>query len=224
MPLLSVEPGQFATSVDTRPRNLRRFGVPEGGPLDPELHAACLAAAGRSPTDAALEIFAPTAVTISVPAGESFVWAGYGHDVVQVADQQWQALPKLLGLPLYLCAGAASGPVNAPNRVARVLRFHPFEGNLAPGEWMAMPTRDRRGFRFSGKPIARPAEGTSFPIVRGAIQCPSPTAIVVVGPEGPTLGGYPLLGVLVESDWSLLARVAIGEHVTFEPVSAFTKG
>jgi allophanate hydrolase subunit 2 len=81
---------------------------------------------------------------------------------------------------------------------------------------------DRTGTRFSGSSLRtaaqalRPsADPPSRPMVRGAIQLPPDGVPIVLGPDGPTTGGYPVLGVLTRAACALLGRVPAGGHVRF---------
>jgi 5-oxoprolinase (ATP-hydrolysing) subunit C len=79
------------------------------------------------------------------------------------------------------------------------------------------PDSDRVGTRLVGPAIARPAHGEgSRPMVRGAIEVPRDGAPIVLGPEHPTTGGYPIVGVVAASDLDRLFAVRLGGIVRFE--------
>jgi allophanate hydrolase subunit 2 len=42
--------------------------------------------------------------------------------------------------------------------------------------------------------------------------------MIIVGPDGPTIGGYPRLGTIIEADLHLVPRLAIGTQIRFVPV------
>ena len=78
------------------------------------------------------------------------------------------------------------------------------------------PTSNRVGLRVV--PTAGPldvVEGSvrSLPTVRGAIQLPPDGHPIILGPDRATLGGYPLVGVVVAADHGVLGRLGPGEVV-----------
>jgi allophanate hydrolase subunit 2 len=81
------------------------------------------------------------------------------------------------------------------------------------------PRSDRVGLRLDGPPLPRIGEdvGVSAPMVRGAIQVPSSGSIVVLGPDHPTIGGYPVIATVVARDWGSLWARRAGAEVRFVP-------
>ncbi|MTB88058.1 biotin-dependent carboxyltransferase family protein [Aeromicrobium senzhongii] len=81
--------------------------------------------------------------------------------------------------------------------------------------WRVDPVSDRIGVRLEGPPLerARPGELESEPVVRGSIQVTSSGRPVVLGPDHPVTGGYPVIGVVVDTD--ALAQVRPGDLVRF---------
>jgi len=72
--------------------------------------------------------------------------------------------------------------------------------------------------RFVGRPLQYhfpdrqlPSEGTT----RGAIQVPPNGLPVILGPDHPVTGGYPVVGVVIDNDVDKLAQVRPGQHVRF---------
>jgi antagonist of KipI len=82
---------------------------------------------------------------------------------------------------------------------------------------------DRMGYRFrseDGSPLRMSSgELISFGVVRGAVQLPPDGNPVVLNVDHQTTGGYPLLGVVIQADWPLLAQMAPGQVVRFEEIS-----
>jgi allophanate hydrolase subunit 2 len=58
----------------------------------------------------------------------------------------------------------------------------------------------------------------SRPMVRGAIEVPADGAPIVLGPEHPTTGGYPILGVVTSEDLGRLFSIRLGGIVRFAVV------
>jgi biotin-dependent carboxylase-like uncharacterized protein len=76
---------------------------------------------------------------------------------------------------------------------------------------------DRVGVRLVGPALQR-ADGdvaVSGPMVRGAIQVPSSGEPIVLGPDHPTTGGYPVLATVVGADAGAVMARPIGASVRF---------
>jgi 5-oxoprolinase (ATP-hydrolysing) subunit C len=80
------------------------------------------------------------------------------------------------------------------------------------------------GMRLRGPhlPAIGQGLGLSMPMVRGAIQLPGGGQPIVLGPDHPTTGGYPLLGVVIRADLGLLFSLPAGRRIRFEPVPVET--
>jgi biotin-dependent carboxylase-like uncharacterized protein len=82
--------------------------------------------------------------------------------------------------------------------------------------WMATDRSDRVGMRFEGRPLQHrypdrqlPSEG----VTRGAIQVPPNGLPVILGPDHPVTGGYPVVGVVIDEDIDKVAQVRPGQYV-----------
>ncbi len=86
-------------------------------------------------------------------------------------------------------------------------------------EWTVTSQCDRVGYRLSG-PVLSPesAQIISEPVLPGSIQVPANGQPIVTMPDGPTLGGYPKLGLVELADLSRLAQCRAGQRVRFVPV------
>jgi biotin-dependent carboxylase-like uncharacterized protein len=89
---------------------------------------------------------------------------------------------------------------------------------LVRTEWVTSERSDRVGIRLTGAPLqARwpdrqlPSEGS----LRGSIQLPPNGLPVILGPDHPVTGGYPVIGVVVDADVDLTAQARPGQHVRF---------
>lgn len=87
---------------------------------------------------------------------------------------------------------------------------------LAHTVWMVSDRSDRVGMRLEGRPMAHrwpgrqvPSEGTT----RGAIQVPPNGLPVILGPDHPITGGYPVVGVVADEDIDKVAQVRPGQYV-----------
>jgi biotin-dependent carboxylase-like uncharacterized protein len=87
---------------------------------------------------------------------------------------------------------------------------------LVHTDWVASDRSDRVGMRLVGRPLQYsfpdrqlPSEGTT----RGAIQVPPNGLPVILGPDHPVTGGYPVIGVVIDEDIDILAQVRAGQRV-----------
>jgi biotin-dependent carboxylase-like uncharacterized protein len=76
---------------------------------------------------------------------------------------------------------------------------------------------DRVGIRLAGPALGRAAHepGPSGPMVRGAVQLPPDGLPIVLGPDHPTTGGYPVIAVVARADLGLLGARPLGAPVRF---------
>ena len=91
---------------------------------------------------------------------------------------------------------------------------------LLESRFTVSPTSDRVGMRLVGAvlPQADSGAGLSTPLVRGALQVPASGEPIVLGPDHPTVGGYPVLAVVIRADWGRLAARRPGAEVRFAAV------
>jgi biotin-dependent carboxylase-like uncharacterized protein len=87
---------------------------------------------------------------------------------------------------------------------------------LVHTDWVASDRSDRVGMRLVGRPLQYrnpdrqlPSEGAT----RGAIQVPPNGLPVILGPDHPITGGYPVVGVVIDEDIDKVAQVRPGQHV-----------
>jgi biotin-dependent carboxylase-like uncharacterized protein len=87
---------------------------------------------------------------------------------------------------------------------------------LVHTDWVASDRSDRVGMRLVGRPLQHrfpdrqlPSEGAT----RGAIQVPPNGLPVILGPDHPVTGGYPVIGVVIDEDIDKVAQVRPGQRV-----------
>ncbi|HKA87677.1 MAG TPA: hypothetical protein VKE22_08435 [Haliangiales bacterium] len=215
-------------------------GIPPGGPMVPELFAAANRAAGNAPDAPAIETFGRIAVALddrrieavaraarvaylAVPGGLDVPWVLGGRGTLLVAGLGGHE-GRLLRRGDRIPVGAAAGAPEildvdlAPGAPIRVV---PGPDAPAPlGEHTISPVGDRTGIRLLGAVAAPPAPaGASAPMTCGAIQLPPSGEPIVLGPDCPTTGGYPVIAVVVAADRGRLFARRAGERVTFVAVT-----
>lgn len=80
---------------------------------------------------------------------------------------------------------------------------------------------DRMGYRLEGPALRHRGAASlpSEPACAGAIQVPDGGAPIVLMPDGPTVGGYPKIAVVVAADLGRLAQRLPGQRLRFRVVS-----
>jgi len=87
---------------------------------------------------------------------------------------------------------------------------------LVTSAYRVLPSSDRVGTRLDGPALLRTgAPEISRPMVLGAIEVPRDGKPIVLGPEHPTTGGYPVIAVVARADLGRLFSVRLGGTVRF---------
>ncbi|MDQ2638077.1 MAG: 5-oxoprolinase/urea amidolyase family protein [Actinomycetota bacterium] len=82
--------------------------------------------------------------------------------------------------------------------------------------WLVTNKSDRVGTRLVGMPLEYRRPGRQLPsdgANRGAIQVPPNGFPVILGPDHPVTGGYPVIGVLTDEDIDKMAQIRPGQTV-----------
>jgi len=219
----------IATVVREGGLSRRRYGVPPGGPLDSESFELAQCLVGNSLEQSALEIFGGTAelvctkstVLSNVGSVQGLMVDGQprvGNSAIQVYEGEVVQV-STLGT-VYLAEPGGWG-VGGRGRVARLadppsslrlgpIGYLPAEGFESVGrlELTINPKMSRMGIRMDGMGPLGLAEIVSEPCCVGTIQITPSGQLITIGPDGPTLGGYPRLGYVTEVDLDRLAHVS----------------
>lgn len=123
--------------------------------------------------------------------------------------------PDFMDVPALIASGSTSVDVILGPRAdwftdAATARFL-----AAP--WTVSTTSNRIGIRLDGPPMERAItdELPSEPCVFGSVQVTSAGAPVVLGPDHPITGGYPVIAVVVDRHLDRLAQLRPGETLRF---------
>jgi allophanate hydrolase subunit 2 len=83
---------------------------------------------------------------------------------------------------------------------------------LTGSAYVISPRSDRVGVRLVGPRLARVGDdaGLSAPMLPGAIQLPAAGEPIVLGPDGPTTGGYPVLAVVAAAGLGAVMARPVG--------------
>ncbi|RYE90699.1 MAG: biotin-dependent carboxyltransferase, partial [Myxococcales bacterium] len=92
--------------------------------------------------------------------------------------------------------------------------------HLAATGFAVSALSNRVGVRLDGAPVPTGAGRLDLPspMVRGAIEVTSDGTPIVLGPDHPVTGGYPVIGVLTLAAQGKLARLRPGQRVRLVPV------
>ncbi|MDQ2845311.1 MAG: biotin-dependent carboxyltransferase family protein [Actinomycetota bacterium] len=90
---------------------------------------------------------------------------------------------------------------------------------LVSTSWQMSPHSDRVGLRLTGGTLPRSDRGRgelpSEGMVRGCLQVPPGGEPVLLMPDHPVTGGYPVIGVVTESSMDLAAQCRPGQRLRF---------
>lgn len=113
-------------------------------------------------------------------------------------------------------------------RDRRILRAMPGP-HAAPGvraplwtdEFTVTPRSDRAGLRLSGPPVPSPFAGNmpSEAMAPGSVQVPEDGQPILLMPDGPTTGGYPVAACIAEVDLPTLGQLPPLAKIRFEHVT-----
>lgn len=219
------EQGGLVHWLDPPETSRRRFGIPPGGPWDTE--SAELAQA-LVPNGKLLEILNGWAV-LEFPVGGSL--AVMGIDGTVTMDSRSFPIAVRLSVPTEgtvriqgRCVTASVSNQKATDmrldwrpQQLQTLRYLPTSECAGELKGTVTPKFTRLGVRISSQ-LGSAVELPSEPICVGAIQHTPDGGMIIVGPDGPTIGGYPRLGTIIEADLHLVSRLAIGTQIRFVPV------
>ncbi|MBL8049241.1 MAG: hypothetical protein JNJ45_11240 [Chthonomonas sp.] len=220
----------------TRP-NRRAFGVPDGGPLDAVSFRIATALAGSrskvlevvgAPVELAFD--EPTWVAIAGAEGaltidglsrshrngrhrvqRSLVLAAPTHGWVTYVALASKLGALALGHPETLDHSTPLRMTPSPDDLD--------QSDVVGREWTVSITSDRRGWRLEGDAAQGGPQGESEMAIPGLVQLPPGGKPIVLGPDGPTVGGYAKLGVLLPSDRFALAQKRPGTPVQLASVT-----
>jgi len=88
---------------------------------------------------------------------------------------------------------------------------------LVAAPYRILPTSDRVGTRLQGESLPRAASyrERSRPMVIGALEVPGDGQPIVLGPEHPTTGGYPIVAVIATAELGRFFAIRLGGTVRF---------
>ena len=215
-----------------RPPSRRRFGVPIGGPFDREsFEVACFLVDANEAFELALGTF-----TFLAFEDCSIGLAGSVGRVTldDCSSTNSGVIPLRRGQQIEVAIGGGARAylswspglrsplaLDQPQSNGSTLRYIPRPSislDLGQAMWEVSPISDRTGTRLSGIEDAHEIELPSEPVCIGAIQWTPDGTLIIIGPDGPTIGGYPLVGTVISADLDRVGQLVSGARVTIEAV------
>jgi allophanate hydrolase subunit 2 len=100
------------------------------------------------------------------------------------------------------------------------IRVIPFgTAQLPSGSMTVSIDSNRVGIRLHGPKLDLSPERLSEPACSGAIQVTNEGSLIILGPDGPTIGGYKKVGVVCSADLDKLAQLRPGQQIEFNTIS-----
>ena len=209
----------------TPPR--RAFGVPPGGPFDRLAAALANALVGLDDEAPTLEIAlgpivfeAAEPLVVAVvggPEGAFPMATGERFEVRPTHARAYVATdsgPSPFAGSRRLADPPRSG--DAPLRVLPAPSLPSIDFDLFIGQTYTLGwNSDRVGLRLLGRRGPHTLDLPSEPSVPGAVQIPPDGNPIVLGPDGPTIGGYPKIAYVIDADLDRLARLRPGDPIRF---------
>lgn len=227
----------------------RALGVPVGGPFDLASASWANARVGNGPdapvvelTMAHLEWVAETPITIALAGASEAIWVDgveAGQSAQVPAGARVMIPAPTAGLRSYLAtpggwrgtwpevsggvgdtvdvepSEVASGPI----RVVEGPERDVFPSDAFDHAWTVSLKMDRAGIRLEGRSLPPGPTIVSEPVVPGTIQVTPDGGLLLLGPDGPTIGGYPRLAVVIVADLPRVAQWRPGDEVVFVPLN-----
>ncbi|MHB8636913.1 MAG: 5-oxoprolinase subunit C family protein [Fimbriimonadaceae bacterium] len=170
---------------------------------------------------AAHPIRASSVVTFDVPRIGVRHWVAVGGGFTGASHMvhRGEALSIGEGRPGPTAALADSRAEANSSVVLRALPGLPGFAQVFQNQYTVSHDSNRVGIRLDGPTMAHGLELPSEPATPGVIQITPEGRPIVLGPDGPTIGGYPRAGVVISADVPALAQLRPGSDVRFVRVS-----
>ena len=215
---------ESATLINASQQSLRRFGVPPGGPVD----RATFAALGGC-----REVWECFGIAISEWRVNEPGWI-----CLQGAPRQILLNGESVQVPvkvregdliriLPVIAGQVSYLALSDNLIAPITYMEKREVRVLPSaddldqqtlfaqEFSVSLSSSRHGWRLNETVSGAKDLPRSEPCAPGVIQCTPSGQLIIIGPDGPTIGGYARIGAVIEEDLDLLARIGFNKSFGF---------
>jgi allophanate hydrolase subunit 2 len=120
-------------------------------------------------------------------------------------------------LPLQILHPPELDDMSPSGSQLRAMPGRPEFRQLFKNRYVVRHDSDRAGIRLEGPRMAHDLELPSEPATPGVVQITPDGFPIILGPDGPTIGGYPRAAVVISADVSVLAQLRPGAEVCFAP-------
>lgn len=130
--------------------------------------------------------------------------------------------PKEPNKPSHLSPKSRPTPRSLASDNLRVVPFGDYELLQELVACQSLKVRldsDRIGIRIEGIKLDPGPEKLSEPACPGAVQVTNDGSVIVLGPDGPTIGGYRKIGVVCSADLDALGQLRPGGEVRFSAIT-----
>jgi allophanate hydrolase subunit 2 len=144
------------------------------------------------------------------------------RDTLEALDASRDTVPRDTRVLASFSPGEVVGVVPGPDLDA----FAPNALDvLTSAPYRISPSSDRVGTRLAGTAVPRLASyrEVSRPMVQGALEVPRDGLPIVLGPEHPTTGGYPVLAVIANAELGRFHAIRLGGNVRFALVTTSSR-
>ena len=144
-------------------------------------------------------------------------WVPDGVDSLLARAGRRLAAGDVLGCAESLPTGTVQRLADPPTSLDRspfgVLPVQDSKLQIPNSKLVVSHSSDRTGIRLDGLDPVVFEERPSEPTCLGAIQLTPSGQLIVIGPDGPTIGGYPKIGAICSADLGRLAHLRPGQEV-----------
>lgn len=164
-----------------------------------------------------MEIKTPT--SLAVVGGPDGVYPLRAGDRIEVRPENARAYVVAGEGPARRLANAPRAGVG-PIRVVRGPQSQLLDlaGFLSTDYQVGMAS-NRVGVRLEGNAFPHTLSLPSEPAIPGVVQLPPNGQPIVLGPDGPTIGGYPKVAVVIDADLDRIGRLRPGDRLRFTEVT-----
>ncbi len=209
----------------------RRFGVPPGGPWHREAARFANTFIGNDEFAPVWEILEGTVefqcvngTCLAVIGTQGRVEAG-GQELPlnsRFSLEQGTTL-RVAGSLMYIADGSktlgaarlAQTPIPPP---PATLLYLPAAEPIDLGTFMVERSSDRRGIRLSGASLTDSVDRISEPVAVGTIQRTPSGELILIGPDGPVIGGYSNIGTIIDADLDAMSLLRPGMEVQLQAI------
>jgi allophanate hydrolase subunit 2 len=164
------------------------------------------------------EIEPGSRIVFEVPTVGARNWVavtGGFRSPVAVILKRGDKLEVAEGIATGLSRGSGLSPAQPRRGDLRAFPDRPEFKQLFENRYTVRHDSDRVGIRLEGPRMAHRLELPSEPATPGVVQITPDGLPIILGPDGPTIGGYPRAAVVISADVPELAQLRPGDEIGF---------